>query len=154
MNQLSSGDEDEVGGTPISKARRTPPPPQPQQMVSPSQQSNGMKFENPNVFTENDTPRKYELEQEQFIRGMRFNNNNNNSITNRFKKETFTSKINIHMKYSIIVAILFIILNSKIIWTQISKLPMMGAFEPSILALIFNSVLSGILFYFIIKFVK
>jgi len=145
MDQINSENDDEVGGTPIPKARRVPP--QSQQIASPPQQSNGMKIEKPNVFVDNGIPRHYEAEQEQFMSGMKFN-------TNRFEKENFTSKLNIHIKYSIIVAILFIILNSKIIWSQISKLPMMGALEPSILALIFNSVLSGLLFYFIIKFVN
>ena len=52
-------------------------------------------------------------------------------------------------KKSVLVAIIFVILNSRIIWTQITKLPFMGGLEPSILALIVNSILSGLVFYII-----
>jgi hypothetical protein len=51
------------------------------------------------------------------------------------------------MKYAILVILIFIILNSKIIWKQIMKLPMMGTTEPSIVALIVNSIIAGIIFY-------
>ena len=51
------------------------------------------------------------------------------------------------MKYAILVILIFIILNSKIIWKQIMKLPMMGTAEPSIVALIVNSIIAGIIFY-------
>ena len=50
-------------------------------------------------------------------------------------------------KNTLIVIVIFILLNSKIIWRTISRLPMMGSVEPSILALIVNSVLAGIVFY-------
>jgi hypothetical protein len=148
MNEVNNLEDDEIGGTPIPKTRRTPPQPQqqPPQQQPPQQQpiiNNGINIEQPPAFMNN----KYEPEPEQFIRGMKMNNKK------MFNKDSGFN-INLHMKYSIIVAILFILLNSKMIWTQISKLPMMGSIEPSILALIFNSLLSGVLFYFIIKFVK
>ena len=38
------------------------------------------------------------------------------------------------------------------IWKQIIKLPMMGTVDPSILALIVNAILAGIIFYFINNF--
>lgn len=50
-------------------------------------------------------------------------------------------------KNAIIVIVIFILLNSKIIWRTISRLPMMGSVEPSILALVVNSILAGIVFY-------
>jgi uncharacterized membrane protein YagU involved in acid resistance len=147
MNQANNLEDDEIGGTPIPKIRRTPP--QQQQQMSPQQQpviNNGINLEQPPVFMNNN----FDPEQEKLIRGMKMNNNNKKKMFN--KDSEFN--VNLHMKYSIIVAILFILLNSKMIWTQISKLPMMGSIEPSILALVFNSLLSGILFYCIIKFVK
>jgi hypothetical protein len=57
------------------------------------------------------------------------------------------------IKYSILVILIFVLLNSKLIWKQICKLPFMGSIEPSILALVFNSLLSGLMFFLIVKFV-
>jgi len=51
-------------------------------------------------------------------------------------------------KLSALVIFIFILLNHKIIWSQIQKLPFMGSIEPSILALIVNSILAGLIFYF------
>lgn len=56
-------------------------------------------------------------------------------------------------KYALLVMLLFIILNSKIIWKQLSRIPFMGQVEPSIIALIANSVLSAVIFYMIVQFV-
>ena len=53
------------------------------------------------------------------------------------------------IKNSILVVVLFIFLNSKMIWTQIGKAPLMGSVEPSLLALIINSIIAGIVFYLI-----
>jgi hypothetical protein len=50
-------------------------------------------------------------------------------------------------KYALIVTCIFILLNSKIIWKQIIQFPFMGGVEPSILALLINSILAGIIFY-------
>ena len=75
-----------------------------------------------------------------------------------FKKESFKQGFNIKeddkLKYSIYVCLIFIILNSKIVWKQIIKLPLMGSIEPSIIALILNSLLAGIFFYAILKLTK
>ena len=54
---------------------------------------------------------------------------------------------------AILVAVLFLILNSKIVWRQLMKLPFMGAVEPSMIALIVNSILAGIVFFIITKFI-
>ena len=56
---------------------------------------------------------------------------------------------NKNIKNSLIVVVIFIILNSKMIWKLISKMPMMGTVEPSILALIVNSIIAGLAFYVI-----
>jgi hypothetical protein len=58
------------------------------------------------------------------------------------------------MKYAIIVSIIFLALNSKIIWNQIIKLPFMGGIEPSIIALIVNSILAGVIFYMLSNVLK
>ena len=54
-----------------------------------------------------------------------------------------------NIKNSIIVVVIFILLNSRMIWKAIAKMPMMGSVEPSILALIINSIIAGIVFYII-----
>jgi hypothetical protein len=52
-------------------------------------------------------------------------------------------------KLSVLVMLIFIILNSKIIWKQISRLPFMGSMDPSIIALVVNSIVAGVIFYLI-----
>ena len=56
-------------------------------------------------------------------------------------------------KYSLLVMIIFIILNSKMIWKQLIKFPMMGELEPSMLALIVNSIIAGVCFYIIANYI-
>jgi hypothetical protein len=58
-----------------------------------------------------------------------------------------------NMKYALVVSLIFVILNSKIIWKQIMKLPFMGSVEPSIVALLVNSILAGVVYYIISTFV-
>ena len=52
-------------------------------------------------------------------------------------------------KNTILVIVLFVILNSRLIWKNISRLPMMGKIEPSIVALGVNSLIAGIAYYII-----
>jgi flagellar motor switch/type III secretory pathway protein FliN len=59
---------------------------------------------------------------------------------------------NSNIKETIIVVLLFVVLNSKLIWKQLMKLPFMGTVEPSIIALIVNSLLAGIIYFVIKKF--
>ena len=72
-------------------------------------------------------------------------------IPNKIKnKRTFCFSWNDkNIKNSIVVIVLFILLNSRMIWKAISRIPMMGSVEPSILALIVNSIIAGIVFYII-----
>jgi hypothetical protein len=62
-------------------------------------------------------------------------------------------KASSNLKMAIIVSVIFVLLNSKIVWKQILKLPYMGGLEPSMLALVVNSMLAGIIFFIINKFV-
>ena len=57
-----------------------------------------------------------------------------------------------NIKETIVVVLLFVVLNSKLIWKQLMKLPFMGSVEPSIIALIVNSLLAGIVYFIIKKF--
>jgi hypothetical protein len=59
------------------------------------------------------------------------------------------------IKNSILVVVIFILLNSKMVWKQIMQLPFMGSVEPSIVALIVNSIIAGMIFYlFNVFFIK
>jgi hypothetical protein len=65
-------------------------------------------------------------------------------------KSSFGSSVDSKtLKYSVLVVLIFIILNSKIVWRQIQRLPFMGNMDPSIVALIVNSILAGVVFYLI-----
>ena len=73
-------------------------------------------------------------------------------------KSNFKSKFSSSMKFSdfklsIFVVLIFFLLNSKIVWKNIIRLPMMGTTDPSIIALIVNSILAGIAFYIISHFI-
>jgi len=67
-------------------------------------------------------------------------------------KQHFGSGSTPSFRYSVYVVIIFVLLNSKMIWKQICRLPLMGSVEPSIIALIFNSILAGLVFYILTKF--
>ena len=57
------------------------------------------------------------------------------------------------LKFIKMPLVLFILLNSKIIWRQIMKLPFMGSTEPSMIALIVNSLLAAIVYFIITKYI-
>ena len=116
----------EEGGTKIM--RRPPPPPQSQpQFNQPPPQMQ---------------PQAYIPQQQQVPNIAKFGK------TSRFGASQIDS---VTFKYSLLVTCIFVLLNSKLIWTQIIKFPFMGNFEPSILALIINSILAGIIFYILSK---
>ena len=56
-------------------------------------------------------------------------------------------------KYSLLVMLIFIILNSKIIWKQIARLPLMDGLDQSMIALLINSIIAGISFYIISNYI-
>ena len=75
------------------------------------------------------------------------------------KKSTFGGKSSFYgafdspiFKYTLLVIIIFMILNSKFIWKQIMHFPLMGSAEPSVVALVVNSVIAGMAFYIISSF--
>ena len=69
------------------------------------------------------------------------------------KKSMFGATESPSFKNAILVAVIFVVLNSKIVWRQIIKLPFMGTVEPSMIALVINSLLAAIAYYIITKFV-
>ena len=69
-----------------------------------------------------------------------------------FSKSGFGSSSS-NMQTALLVTVLFIILNSKIVWRQMMKLPFMGSVEPSMIALIVNSLIAGVIFFIITNFI-
>jgi len=70
-----------------------------------------------------------------------------------FKSKFGSSMDSKSFKTSLLVVIIFLMFNSKIIWKQITRFPMMGEFDPSIIALIVNALLAGIVFYLLSKLI-
>ncbi len=133
----------EEGGTRIQ--RRPPPPPQ-QQMPPPPPPQQQM---DPRL-AGGPPPQQYQQEQvyqQQMppVPPIKFKKSNFGASSDYvdFSSVTF--------KYAVIVACIFVLLNSKIIWKQIIQFPFMGGAEPSILALFVNSILAGIIFYILSK---
>jgi len=131
----------EEGGTRIQKRPQAQPQfnqapqmqPPPEQMY---QQPPQQMFQQPPQQMYHQPPQQPQLNIPKLKTASRFSNMDIDSIT---------------FKYSVIVACIFILLNSKIIWKQIIQFPFMGGVEPSILALIINSILAGIIFYVVSK---
>jgi hypothetical protein len=67
-------------------------------------------------------------------------------------KSIFMENTPYKLKLSVLVALLFLLLNSKMVWKNLMKIKYMGSTEPSMLALVTNSILCGIIFYIITKF--
>ena len=68
-------------------------------------------------------------------------------------KSSFGSAFELsNFKNALLVTIIFLLLNSKLIWKQIIQLPFMGGAEPSMIALIANAVIAGMAFYFVSNF--
>jgi len=147
--------ENEFGGTKLQRRKpeqqqmQGPPPPQQQMQMDPRQMQPQQQMQM--------DPRQMQQMQQQMqapppqyvdprqIQGPQMQMEPRQMI----RKETFGKIDSKSMKYAILVILIFIILNSKIIWKQIMKLPMMGSIEPSIIALIVNSILAGVIFYIV-----
>ena len=152
--------ETEMGGT---KLQRKPPPPQ-QQMQPPQmkqeQQMGQMQMQQPPSPQEQQMMMQMQQEQQMMMQQQQMQQQQRQpamqqqpqpmQFSGKFK-ESFGSIDSKTAKYSILVILIFLILNSKIIWKQIMKIPMMGSTEPSIIALIVNSILAGIIFYIVTK---
>ncbi len=71
-------------------------------------------------------------------------------MKSKFGSSSIDSK---SFKMAMLVVIIFLMFNSKIIWKQITRFPMMGEVDPSIIALIVNALLAGIVFYLLSKLI-
>lgn len=131
--------ESEFGGT---KLQRKPP----QQMQQPSQQMQQQQPSQQMQPTQQQMQQMQQMQQQQMQMPPQQMQQQQMPFI-KSSKESFSKIDSKSMKYAILVVLIFIILNSKIIWKQILKLPMMGSMEPGIIALIVNSILAGVIFY-------
>ena len=69
-------------------------------------------------------------------------------------RDAFSMGMGSEIKYAVIATLLFLVFNSKIVWKQLLRIPVMGGVEPSIIALGTNGLLFAIIFYIIIKYLK
>lgn len=150
--------EELIGGSKIKKNKPVyqQPPPQMQMQMQPGHS----QYEN--EYIQQAPPQIVEQAQHNNMMMQQMNNNgmNNNGMVgnnNPYRKSRFgtqgTKLDSKNIKYSLLIVVIFILLNSKIVWKQISKLPFMGTFEPSIIALIVNSILAGIVYYVMTTFI-
>jgi len=141
--------ENEFGGTKISK--RAPSPPPQQQMPQQQQMPHQMQQVPPQMRPQQmPSPEEmYQMQQQQQM--MQAQAMQQQPVPRIIKpKSSFGSSVDSKtLKYSVLVVLIFIILNSKIVWRQIQRLPFMGNMDPSIVALIVNSILAGVVFYLI-----
>jgi len=140
------------GGTRIQ--RRPPPqqgppqqgppqqPPQQRMMGPPPQQRMGPPPGQPPMMEEMD-PATLQMPKPNFKRS--------GGGKSTFGMGNFSFNIS-EIKNALLVFLIFFVLNSKMVWKQIIKLPFMGSVEPSMIALVVNSILAGILFYVISNF--
>jgi hypothetical protein len=132
---------DDEGGTVIKRNNGSRPPPQMMQQQQPTMEQQMMHQQMmqqqmaQQQMAQQQMAQPPELQFQPKLRGI-------------LKPTSFTFNDS-KFKKAVLVAIIFVILNSRIVWTQITKLPFMGGLEPSILALIVNSILAGLVFYII-----
>ena len=138
-------DQDE-GGTKIPRRNVQQIP---QQQMSPQQQQMPPQQQQMPQQMQQQMPRQMPRQMPQQMPQQTYNENVmvNKSIPNTIKMGRFNLSDVTSRKNAIIVIIIFVLLNSRIAWRAISRIPMMGSVEPSILALVVNSVLAGIVFY-------
>ena len=57
-----------------------------------------------------------------------------------------------NLKNTGLVVMIFFILNSKMVWKEIVKIPFMGQVEPSIIALVVNAIIAGVIYYIVTNY--
>jgi hypothetical protein len=147
----------EEGGTKLQKRRPQQIPQQPQQIPQRQQipQQQQVPQQQQQFVQQTRQPPEQVFMQEQIQMGSPEPRGSPIEIPIKVKKSLFgsTSSTDNTKKYALLVAVIFIILNSKIVWRQIIKLPFMGSVEPSMIALIINSLLAGLAFYIVSTFI-
>ena len=132
----------EEGGTKIQRRNVQMDPQQQQEMMMDPEQAQQQQQMD---------PRQQQMLQQQMMHQQQQMHQQHQQHQQQSKKGGFIDFKS--LKLSVVVALIFIILNSKIVWSQFGKLPFMGSMDPSMLALLINSLLSGIIFYIITTYV-
>lgn len=142
---------EEVGGTKIQ--RKPPPPQQMQQMPSQMQmQIPPQQMQMPQQMQQMPPQMQMQMPPQQMQQMQQIPQQMPRQPMQMLNHQKF-SMDDKTFKYSLLVVLIFILLNSKIFWKQLTRLPLMGQVEPSMVALLVNSVLSGVIFYVISQFV-
>jgi hypothetical protein len=154
-----SQDQTEEGGTKIKKRVQLPPPPPspppPQVMCEPEI----IDYQEPPIYV--NPPLRNQMINEPRHNQKMYNNGPNPTQKMYAEYEEpdipslrFFSNDHSKLKQTILVVVIFVLLNSKLVWSQLLKLPFMGSVEPSIIALIINSILAGLAFYLLTNLIK
>ena len=141
------------GGTKINRNRNVQQMGGPQQSPPQQMQQAPQQQMDPRAQQQMDPRVQQQMQQQQMYQQAQqmdpmvvesINKNRLKSMKNMFGTGALNTSV---LKTSILVSLIFVLLNSKMIWKQLIKLPMMGTVDPSILALIVNAILAGIIFY-------
>jgi hypothetical protein len=140
---------DEVGGTKISRpspggSPNGPPPQMAQQQMDPQMQQQMMQQQQQQQMMQQQMMQQQQIPLQLAPKGI-------------LKKSSFSNKFSFdspNFKSAVVVMVIFLLLNSKMVWKQIMLLPFMGGLDPSIVALVFNSVLAGLAFYLVSNFLN
>ena len=138
----------EEGGTKIQRRSPQMDPQQQQEMMMDPEQAQQQQMD---PRQQQMDPRQQQMLQQQMMHQQQQMHQQHQQHQHQSKKGGFIDFKS--LKLSVVVALIFIILNSKIVWSQFGKLPFMGSMDPSMLALLINSLLSGIIFYIITTYV-
>ena len=139
----------EEGGTKLQRRNVQQIPPQQQQQPSPEElmmMQQRMMQQQQQEQQGQQMPRQMPQPVQQQMQQQQMQQQIPRSILKKPKRFGLNNK---NIKNSVIVVVIFILLNSKMIWRALSKMPIMGTVEPSIIALVVNSLLAGIVFYII-----
>ena len=141
---MSSSEDGPVGGTRIR--RPSPPPPQ--------QHHNEQHAAHQQMAAQQQMAVQQQMAAQQQMADPEYLPPPPRQQPRQIRRPSFSKFGSTDFKNAALVVAIFVLLNSKIVWSQILKLPFMGGFEPSILALVVNSILAGIVFYFVSNVLK
>ena len=151
----------EEGGTKIRRNSPPPemPPPPPPQMQSPPQVDPREDMMQQQMLQQQMMQQQMMQQQPQGYQEQQPRQPSMGGPRGILKKSAFAGKSTFSgafdsptLKYTLLVIVIFMLLNSKFIWKQIMHFPLMGSAEPSVVALIVNSVIAGMAFYLISSF--
>ena len=155
---------DEFGGTKVKRGNKMGGGPSPQQIQQMQMQQQMQQQQQMQMQQQGPPPAMNPRMQQQMQQQMQMPPQMQQQVQQQVPQEVLMPKLDLKSKFgssmdsksfktSLLVVIIFLMFNSKIIWKQITRFPMMGEFDPSIVALIVNALLAGIVFYLLSKLI-